>query len=427
MSLFQFHISNKTYIIFITSILWAINFRTSFNNIDNHMDSGSYSSLKFDIHLILVKNILSIIFILGFIIENQLNKYDHNQKEKELVKTIKGNTLIVELKEKKTHNDSILESVDKIHQLISTKKKIIFWSKNLLIILVIYFIEEMYFIISNNHILDRLVCPIRNLGIFISLLIFSPLIIKKKWVLYRHQLFPLIIILILSFAIILFNLLNIDRFEKIFGFNFLIYLFLFILIGLENALIKYLVDKQFINIFLILGIKGIIGTIVFTIINIITNKFDFYDFFDNLLEFEYEDMYIEFGYFKKILYVISLLLLSYFKVYTINLFTENHLLSVLMITDIIFFPFYCIERFGVQKFGISTPKSFFFNITMGSANFLLMLVFNELLELKFWKLNENFVVNIDKRQQMDYLSSTEKINDQMEMSLKDNKEDSIEY
>ena len=427
MSLFQFHINNKTYIIFITSILWAINFRTSFNNIDNHMDSGSYSSLKFDIHLILVKNILSIIFILGFIIENQLNKYDHNQKEKELVKTIKGNTLIVELKEKKTHNDSILESVDKIHQLISTKKKIIFWSKNLLIILVIYFIEEMYFIIANNHILDRLVCPIRNLGIFISLLIFSPLIIKKKWVLYRHQLFPLIIILILSFAIILFNLLNIDRFEKIFGFNFLIYLFLFILIGLENALIKYLVDKQFINIFLILGIKGIIGTIVFTIINIITNKFDFYDFLDNLLEFEYEDMYIEFGYFKKILYVISLLLLSYFKVYTINLFTENHLLSVLMITDIIFFPFYCIERFGVQKFGISTPKSFFFNITMGSANFLLMLVFNELLELKFWKLNENFVVNIDKRQQMDYLSSTEKINDQMEMSLKDNKEDSTEY
>ena len=82
MGLFKFHINNKTYIIFITSILWAINFRTTFSNIDNHMDSGSYSSLKFDINLILIKNIISILFIFCFIIEIKLNKSEKEKKKK---------------------------------------------------------------------------------------------------------------------------------------------------------------------------------------------------------------------------------------------------------------------------------------------------------------------------------------------------------
>ena len=427
MGLFKFHINNKTYIIFITSILWAINFRTTFSNIDSHMDSGSYSSLKFDINLILIKNIISILFIFCFIIEIKLNKSE-KEKEKEIVRTVKGDTLIVQLKEKKDNSDNILESVDKIHKLEKTGQKIEFWFKNICIILIVYLIEEMYFLIANNHILDRLTCPIRNLGIFISLLILSPLIIKKTWVLYKHQLLPLIIILILSFFIILFNLIHVDRFEKIFGYNFLVYLFLFLLIGLENVLIKYLVDIQFINIFFILGIKGILGTLIFMIICLTTNKRKFFDFLDNLLKFEYEDMYAEFGAFQKFFYIITLLLLSYFKIYTINLFTENHILSVLMITDIIFFPLYCIERFGIQKFGISTRQTFFLNIMLGVANLFLMLIFNELLECDFWGLNENIVVNINKRQHIDYITSNENNNDpnQQETILKEMNEETVD-
>ena len=38
--------------------------------------------------------------------------------------------------------------------------------------------------------------------------------------------------------------------------------------GLESVLIKYLVDKQFISIFFILTIKGIIGSVIFGIIKI---------------------------------------------------------------------------------------------------------------------------------------------------------------
>ena len=78
-----------------------------------------------------------------------------------------------------------------------------------------------------------------------------------------------------------------------------------------------------------------------------------------------------------------------------------------MITDIIYFPLYCIERFGVQKFTISTPASFCANVILGFLNVLLMLIFNELLECKFFGLDENLIKNINKRQKEDYLTSLE--------------------
>ena len=151
MGLFQLNINNKTLFIFITSVVWAINFRTSFKAIDNHMDSGSYSSLKFDLNLIFIKNILNCLFFIGFILETILFK-STSKKEKKLVKTVKGNMLIMQLEEKKTDNDSLLRSVSEIHQLNNKRLKIKFWLKNFCIIVIIYIIEELYFIISNNHI-----------------------------------------------------------------------------------------------------------------------------------------------------------------------------------------------------------------------------------------------------------------------------------
>ena len=100
----------------------------------------------------------------------------------------------------------------------------------------------------------------------------------------------------------------------------------------------------------------------------------------------------------KICYVSSLLILQYLKFFIINRFTESHLLSVVMITDIIFFPPYCIERFFVQKFPISTKSTFFINGILGFINTFLMLIFNEILECKFWGLDTNLKKNINKRQ-----------------------------
>ena len=175
--------------------------------------------------------------------------------------------------------------------------------------------------------------------------------------------------------------------------------------GLESALIKYLIDKEFISIFLILGLKGIIGTIVFTIINIVYKSDKFYAFFENILSFEYDYLNESFHVVSKIIYIISFVPLVFFKNYTINQFSENHILSTLMIVDLIYFPFYIFERLVAVEFPITTPSSFFFYSVAGIVNLLLMLIFNEILELNFFGFNTNLSRNINLRQKSDFLQS----------------------
>ena len=254
-----------------------------------------------------------------------------------------------------------------------------------------------------------MICHIRNLGVLISLSIFSPLLIKNSLVKYSHQFVPLIIIFIFSVFIITFNIIKVYRFDKIYGLSFIAYLIYFILMGLETTLLKYLVDSQFVSIFLILGVKGIIGTIVFSVLIFFYRKRDFFNFFDNFLYFEFDDMYETFEYFQKLIYIISLIFLQYLKIYIINRFSANHLLPTLMITDLIYFPLYCIERFVLQVFEISNIYIFCFNTFLGILNLFLMLIFNEILECKFWGLNTNLKKNINKRQIEDIMISLAEI------------------
>ena len=408
MNLFQFDIDNKTLIIFITSLIWAINFRCTFKNIDSHMDTGSYASLKFEHTLILSKNILCIFFFIGYYYEKKLNKLK-SRNEKQIVETHRGSMVIFQFQEKRTKKNSLLNSIFFLHQLRDSREKIFFSLKIFFIIVITYFTEEIYFIVANNHILDRVICHIRNLGVLISLSIFSPLLIKNSLVKYSHQFVPLIIIFILSVFIITFNIIKVYRFDKIYGLNSIVYLISFILMGLETTLLKYLVDSQFVSIFLILGVKGIIGTIVFSILIFFYRKRDFFNFFDNFLYFEFDDMYETFEYFQKLIYIISLIFLQYLKIYIINRFSANHLLPTLMIADLIYFPLYCIERFVLQVFEISNIYIFCFNTFLGILNLFLMLIFNEILECKFWGLNTNLKKNINKRQIEDIMISLAEI------------------
>ena len=90
MPLCRLDINNQTLIILITSIVWAINFRSSFKNINLHMDTGSFYSLKFDPLLILIKNIICCFYFIAFFIEKKMFKFDNNkrrmEKEKEKIK-----------------------------------------------------------------------------------------------------------------------------------------------------------------------------------------------------------------------------------------------------------------------------------------------------------------------------------------------------
>ena len=408
MALFNLNLNNQTLIIIITSIIWAMNFRLSFNNINAHMDSGSFVSLKFDPFLILLKNIFCIIYLVIFFVLSRKNKSNAEQKNV-VVKKEMDNYVVYNVEKDKSYESlGEIQAIALYNRLDKPKDKFLFLLKVIISIIFIYISEELYFIISNIHILDRIICPIRNIFILIAMLIFSLILLNEKldktqiknfFIFKGHQVFPLIIIFIFSLFLILYNFFKISRFKHLYGLNMLFYIICFVLTGLEFTIIKYLVDKLFINKFLILGIKGILGTIVFTIINITLSKKNFEGFFDDILSFEYTYNPEEFKVWFKIFYIITLCFLQYLKIEVINRFSEIFLLSTLMITDIIYFPLYCIERFAVQQFKISTFDTFILNSFIGVINLIMMLIFNEILELNFCGLNKHLRKNIINREE----------------------------
>ena len=179
------------------------------------------------------------------------------------------------------------------------------------------------------------------------------------------------------------------------------YFIVYILTAVELVLIKYLVDIQFINIFLILGLKGLFGTIAFGVINIFVNSHKFFDFLDELFSFENEGMYEDFSITSKILYIISYLILQYLKIGIIQSFSENHFLSAAMISDVFYFPLYLVEKFAIQGFPIATSATFYLNSIFGIINTILLLIFNEVIEIKCWDVEKNTNKNIDQRQEQE--------------------------
>ena len=397
MGLFSLHFDDSLYVILITCFLWAINFRATFKNNSDSMGLGSCWVLRFDPILILIKNIICIFYFIVFCYELKLSR-SYKRAEQIYVKKQEGSQIKIELTELKPNEENLINTVNVANKLDKTEVKIWFWIKNFLLILVTYIIEELYFLLSNNHVLDRVICPIRNFGILLALFIFSPLFLKKACSYNKHQIIPFIIIFILSILIILFNIFGVDRFLKKFKpVNSSIYYTTYFLIGLEIVIIKRLVDYEFLSIFLILGIKGLIGTIIFTGINIAYTPRQFYDFLDSILTFEYDDMLDDFEVIYKIIYVITLVILEWLKIYVINKYSENHLQMILMMVDLIYFPFYCIERFPIQGFTIFRFDSFIYNVIIGVLNTFFMLIFNEILECKFWGLDKGLKRNINKR------------------------------
>ena len=404
MALFYFHFYKRIYIMLIASFLWTLNYRSTFKNNSDSMGLGSCWVLRFDPMIILIKNIFCIFYFLVFFYEIKVSRAKSDIEKVFEQKAIGKNQVALQITDVEHKGETILNAVAKAKNLENWYQKLLFWIKIISIILIIYIVEELYFILSNAHVLDRVIIPLRNLGILLSLFIFSPLILKKPCNYNRHQIIPFILIFINSLIIVLHNVLNVERFLKKFNaVNSPIYCSIYFLMGLEFVLIKYLTDHDFISIFLILGIKGIFGTIIFTIINALYTKKEFYDFFDNILEFEYDDMLDEFEAIYKIIYIITLVIFQWLKLYIINRFSEHHVQMIVMMVDLIYFPLCCIERLVIQKFGVfRLNDSFILNIVTGILNIFYMLIFNEILECNFWGLNKGLKNNINIRQGNDY-------------------------
>ena len=395
--------------ILMASLVWDINFRLTFKNIDLHMDLGSYPSLIYDPIIILIKNIsCGVIFLLVYFISKKLNT-----PRKKAKKLLKGD---IQRGDSVFKYNGILGNLAIYHDLDTKAKQFFFCIKIFLLILVIYICEEIHLTLGNTHILDRLNVPMRNLAVLIIIFIFSPLLIKKQFKLYKHQLIPSIIVVASSIAIILFNFLTVPRFEKIFDINFLYYMIIYVLMGIEILLIKYLTDIQVIKPLIILVLKGFIGTMTFIIINIICKSNTFFNFIDGLMIFEYDNMHDEFIIYQKIFYIITTLIVQYLKIFIIKKYSESHFLSVAMIADIFFFPLYYIEKFAIQDFSITTSSSFYVNLIFGIINPILLLIFNEIIELKFCGIEKNLNKNIDKRRKYE-MNHTMDIDDEDDLDI----------
>ena len=379
----------KLLIILITSLVWDINFRLTFKNVDAHMDLVEYPSLKYDPFVILIKNILSsIIFLSLYFISKKLSA--SQKKPNNYLKTKTRRTFSFNELEKTEKLESFLGQLAIFNNLDTKNQQILFCIKTFLLILFIYLIEENYFIFGNTHILDRVNVPMRNVGILFTILIFSSLLIKKEFNFYKHQLIPSLIFIASSLFIIIFDGTTTPRF----------------------ILIKYLIDIQYINPFIILFIKGVIGTIIFIIINIIFNNETFFNLIDKFIPFLYDNMIEEFNFTLKLFYIITILILQYLKIFIIKEYSESHFLIVAMIADLLFFPLYLIEKFGIQKFEITTSSVFYLNLIFEVINTFLLLVFNEIIELKFCGLNINLNKNIEERNNSEMnLTWDMKIND----------------
>ena len=68
MAICKLDLNNQVLLIIVTSIVLGMNFRSSFSNVNYHMDCGNFSSLTYDPFLILIKNIISKFFFVVYYI-----------------------------------------------------------------------------------------------------------------------------------------------------------------------------------------------------------------------------------------------------------------------------------------------------------------------------------------------------------------------
>ena len=418
MSLCKLHLDNRTLIIIITALIMSINFRSAYHYVNYHMDIGYFYSLSYDPLLLLIKNFISTFFLLAYFIELRIIKSINTdiENKKLIIENIEGKCNVNDECEE-DENENEKEKIGVIDSMVLYKNfdekndKYLVIIKSTILIIIIYVCEDITFITINNHILDRLICPIRNAFALFAILILSGIIYHKKIikthiknfiVIRKHQVIPLIIIFILSIIILIFNSRGVIRFKVVYEFTNLFYFIIIcILLGLELTCIKYLLEHLNINKFLILGLKGLLGTVVFSIIYIMKfndNTDYIYEFCSDIFQYQFYFEREEFSIWFKIIYTLSLVITQYLKIIVINKFSEMRFLSAMMIADIFSFLLYCIERFAIEKFIISTLDTFIFNVFIYIINVLLMLVLNEILELNFCGLNINLRKNIITRQ-----------------------------
>ena len=373
-----FNYEKKTIFIIFLSISWILCFRSSIPKIFYYMDI--YESLRNDTFLLFIKNVIGIFFFVIYSIERGRAKLTERSHLEQIEKHINGE-LVIEKHITKRKRKSIvdLKSANKINLFLIFLK-----------IIITYFIEESYFLVDNNHIFDRETISYRNFLLMISIFIFSQLLLKNNNSIYRHQIIPTSLILLANLVgIVVFQLHYAISFQdQIYKLS--IYSNLYILLGLEFVFEKILIDFDCINIFLLLGIKSVFGTITFSIIRFVFNK----------RYIVYADT-ITCSLVQKGFYVFFLLLIEFLKLLVVQNFSPSHIFCSMQLGDLLYFLYYTFERKKLYGLDIPSKIPYYLQGLFAILSFLLSFIFCEILILNFCKINENTKMFIRKRGEID--------------------------
>ena len=220
----------------------------------------------------------------------------------------------------------------------------------------------------------------------IFILIVSKILLKTK--LYVHHYIGLLIFIIFSLGIDILVGMNIFKPGALFFFIYCIYL-LFDSIYITYE--KYMMDKLYYSPFIIVFAIGLLFLVTPTICAILIfikgnmvkvgAKYKLQKFSDYFQENDYKDVIIHIVYLTSFRYVINIL-----KILTIYYFTQNHIYTTYVFIKLVD---YLIRK----KHWIR-----FLGIILFVFQFLGLLIYLEIIELNFLKLNKNTKNNIKKRE-----------------------------
>ena len=220
----------------------------------------------------------------------------------------------------------------------------------------------------------------------IFILIVSKILLKTK--LYVHHYIGLLIFIIFSLGIDILVGMNIFKPGALFFFIYCIYL-LFDSIYITYE--KYMMDKLYYSPFIIVFAIGLLFLVTPTICAILIfikgnmvkvgAKYKLQKFSDYFQENDYKDVTIHIVYLTSFRYVINIL-----KILTIYYFTQNHIYTTYVFIKLVD---YLIRK----KHWIR-----FLGIILFVFQFLGLLIYLEIIELNFLKLNKNTKNNIKKRE-----------------------------
>ena len=276
-----------------------------------------------------------------------------------------------------------------------TKIKRVSKKEKLLWILLVSFIDFIVFFINLKVGKTKIFIISLIFGV-LSLSLFSYKILRYK--LFKHHYLSIIIISI-SFLIGLIMIFILEK-NKIIDFLILAALCIVstTLYSLELTIDKYLIFSKYINSFEILFFQGIIELIIGVISLTITTK---YDFIDNFLDYYNEIDNNEF---------IFLILLIIF-----NFIYYSLVISIIDIFSpffILFIPLLSITIIQIASiFGISFNFNYstIYLIIIFILDFIMLLIFTEIIELNCFGLSYMTKRNIELRAQLDSITEGDEI------------------